>query len=193
MPGYRLQTDELLLYRAENIAHAPMLENFSHDLILTDKNLVLSVRNWRGRVSKNLIFPLSKISQFNGKPETRVQKGSEVTRLKINFPGSSQTFGFRDAHDAVEFDRRIYEILTGITLDPPEENTLMFSVDKLPDTLRQTAKMFQSVLGLTKPAAPKPKPTPVKATGDCESCGAPISGYRGRRILCEYCDVSTIL
>lgn len=191
MAGYHIQPDDVLIHRVQSVAHGAKLSKFQHELFLYDKKILLHVKNRRGRTQHSLVFPLDRIKQVHGKPHAVVGREGQLGTLDVHFQHGVEHFRFLKATDAATFEKRIYETVTGI---PLPKTPLIFGSEALTDSVRQTVGAFKSLFGIhPKSADPQTRVAPVKVAGDCVSCGAPLAGFRGRRIVCEYCDTTNLL
>lgn len=196
MADYNIPPGEVLIHRVSNVAHGQKLSRFLHELVLTDKNLVLHVKNRRGRARHTRIFAVDKIKQVHGKPQAIVGSVDHVNTLDVYFHGGTEHFRFLKADDAAALENKIYELVTGIPLpnNGVTEGSLIFGSEKVTDVVKQTVGAFRSAFGFpTKSTADQTRAVPVRVAGDCVSCGAPIAGYRRRRIVCEYCNTTNLL
>lgn len=196
MAGYKFQRDESFIHRSEGVGHGLRSTYFNHELILTDKNLVLIKKNIWGKRKNELVFPLTQVKDFQGRPQVFVSDRAGRKTLDVHFMDSSEHFAFAHKREAVLWEKNLHEVLTGFPSDisSTPDSALHLGAEKAADALKQTVDAFKNAFGMkTESTITQATAAAGKVAGDCVSCGAPLAGYRGRRIVCDYCDTTNLL
>lgn len=189
---YQLRSDEQVVYRCSSVLHSRWMEGSTHELVLTSQNLIVVNRGIFGASKGDTVFSLEDIEIFDGQVQAVLTRKSNLSHLDIYFRDQPRQFIFYDRREAKFLAEKIIQVITGA---PASKNTLDTSATaKVADTVKDTVDTFKKAFGLgaaTPVAVAAPRPQTV--AGDCDACGAPISGKQGRAAICSYCDTPTQL
>lgn len=188
--NYRLQSNEVVVLKEQSVAYGDgFWSSNSHELMLTNLNLVLTMKGAFGNVKGTQLFPVNQIKVFNQRAQAIAGKSDRgVDQLEVYFQGGEEIFTFlpNRKRQLKEWVSKINLVVTGEEL-PAEGGPSMAipGAAVLADVFNDTLSVFKSRRGS------KTKESPVvKVAGTCSGCGAPISGFQGRVAICEYCDSS---
>lgn len=192
MADYDLQSDERFVYKATSVAHSSWMTGSIHDLILTTRNLIVLNLGIFGSRKDDTVLPLREIQVFEGQAQAIPGRRGAGSYLDVYFNDGPRQFSFNDRREAKFLAEKINQLLTGT---PSTRQTLDTSTTaKVADSVKDTVDTFKKAFGLgaaTPVAVAAPRPQTV--AGDCDACGAPISGKQGRAAICSYCDTPTQL
>lgn len=190
MEKVRLDPDEGMILRDSSILHerGGFFDSQGDELMLTNKALVVVHKGVFGQVKESIRFPLRQIKVINGIPQ--VFQGKSETgncALQVHCVHGIETFvlGKSDEEESEISLKAIF------SLSGEKRNT---------ETWRQA--ISDAVLAVYRGEnpiveAPSPVPyseTPVPgATRKCIGCRAPISGSKGQKVRCLYCDIEQVI
>lgn len=181
---YNLQPQEVMLLKESSVMHSGMLAAYKDELMLTNQNLVLVKKGVLGNSKGILVLPLNQIKMHNKQPQVAIGKspgGSNV--LEVYFQNRTEQFGFASGgkRKLNEWVAKIYEAVTGESAPGHHDaGKALPGSEAVAGVLKDTIGVFKSKFG----AAPE---APVKAGGQCRGCSAPLSGFQGQTVTCEYC------
>ncbi len=188
MTGYSLQSGEALIHRQEQVALGSKA-SFSGELILTNQNLVFVRRGFFGGAKGVHIMPLQQLKIFQGRTQAVATKQRNMApSLDVYFDHGMEQFRFVNHRDAKYWSEKINEVVTGTRSMRVSTDASM--IDKAAETVKDTLDAFKGALGIKASMALEASAT---IAGDCDSCGAPVSGLRGQAVSCSYCDMATQL
>lgn len=208
-----LLSHEGILKRDSEITHDKRhgRGSWAGELILTNLALLVVHKGVLGGTKEVIRWPLSEIKVINGVPQVIAGKSASGQRqLHIYFSHGMEAFtlGISDEDEEIS----LKNIFT------PASNKEMRNVDEWREAISravyvgcQSASMVgasaapQNVLGAAagSPSShPVPqqvavaagaKEIPAYVTSRCIGCMAPISGIRGQKTICRYCDTEQVV
>jgi dissimilatory sulfite reductase (desulfoviridin) alpha/beta subunit len=189
MGNYNIEPNEVVLVHISQVSDGGM-SIFSNELILTNHNLISVKKNIFGVTKKVQKYPLNMVKIYNDSANVVVDnKSSGTIKLTIYFRNGVEVFGFSftDANDVKKMANSINHIVTGSTDDLYTQNfNAMPGVALVAETLRGTFDTFKDAFGSKEKT--QPVTSKEKVAQKCSYCGAPISGFKGQLVQCEYCD-----
>ncbi|MBX3116955.1 MAG: hypothetical protein KF808_06385 [Cryobacterium sp.] len=181
---YNLQPNEVVLIKDEKVMHGGFFSAYTDELMLTNLNLVLVKKGMFGNSKGVLTFPLSQIKVFNQQAQAVVGKAPNGTNLlEVYFLNGQEKFAFQwgGKNKINEWIAMIRRAVTGE--EAPAQQTASMALpgaEMVAGVLRDTLGVFKSKLGAKSEV-------PVKTAGKCRGCGAPVAGFQGQTVNCEYC------
>ena len=201
MADYPLYPDEAVILKEDRVRHVTNSRSGnSVALVLTNRKVVLIRERTKlfGTAKEVAMFPINEIKVFNGQAQAIVKGKTEV---EVYFLHGPESFDFENKRVAGKFVEQINLLATGrereVALNRGGSNALPGAV-YLSETLKDTVDTFKDRLGVKQQPAPAPVASPVyvpipapepevKITAECDHCGAPVDGIRGRSGTCKYC------
>ena len=185
---YSLQSNEVVVLKDEHVMHGGFLSTYTDELILTNLNLVLLKRGLFGNSKGVLTFPVSEIKVYNQRAQATIGEASNGgALLEVYFLNGEEKFGFQSGGKKKlnEWIAKINEVVTGTEAPVHQEFGSMAipGADLVAGVLKDTLGVFRAKLGSKAETA-------VRVTGKCHGCGAPIAGFRGETLTCEYCGLA---
>lgn len=181
---YSFQPNESLLLKDEQVMHEGRWASYTDELILTNLNLVLLKKGAFGNSKGVLTFPLAQIKIYNQQAQVMIGKMRNGFRaLEIYFLNGQEKFAFQSGgkRKLNEWIVKINQAVTGEGARPQQVASMALpGAERVADVLNDTFGVFRSKFG-SKSA------DPVKVAGRCRGCGAPITGFQGHAVTCEYC------
>ena len=179
--GYALQPNEVVILKDENVKHGG--SSYTDELILTNLNLLVVKKGMFGRSKGVLTFPLDQIKVYDGQAQAVIGKAVNGTAaLEVYFLNGQERFGFQSGgkKKVTEWIVRINEIVTGEKASRPQAGMAIPGAELVAGVLKDTLGVFTAKLGSKSNA-------PVKVAGRCAACGAPLEGFQGQTVTCQYC------
>jgi len=155
------------------------------ELTLTNLNLVIEKKGPYGKSKGLQTFPVSQIKVYDGQAQAQMSRTVRGLVLSVYFVNSEEEFRFVSGGKK-KIQAWIDKINEAVTGQPaPEAPSFVLSpfeqvAEDFKDALETFKSPFKSKLG------PAPE-APVRVTAACNSCGALVSGTKGRAITCSYC------
>ena len=178
-----MQPNEVVLLKEQGVMHGGRMSSYTDELILTNLNLVLLKKGMFGNSKSTLIFPLSQIKVYNERAHAVIGKSANgADALEVYFLNGQEAFCFGSGGKKKLNDwiGKINHVVTGAEPAQQESGLALPGSDLVAGVLKDTLGVFKSKLGAK--AAP-----PVKLAAKCRSCGAPVTGFQGQTITCDYC------
>lgn len=182
---YDLQPNEVVILKDENVAHGGFRSAYTDELILTNLNLVLLKKGMFGNSKGVLTFPVNQIKVHNQQAQAVIgqarKKGWGV--LEVYFLNGQETFSFQSGGKKKlnEWIVKINHAVTGQEASVQQAwGMALPGAALVAGVMKDTLGVFKSKLGSKSDA-------PVKVAVKCRACGAPVTGYQGQAITCEYC------
>ena len=181
---YNLQPNEVVLLKDESVMHGGFLSGYTDELILTNLNLVLLKKGMFGNSKGVLTFPINQIKVYNQQAQAVIGNAPNRTDLlEVYFLNGQEKFSFQSGGKKKlnEWIAKINQVVTG--QDSPAHQASGMALpgaELVAGVLKDTLGVFKSKLGFKSDA-------PVKVAGKCRACGAPVTGFQGQAITCEYC------
>lgn len=187
---FNLQHNEAVLLQETSVRYGSLWAGNNDTLVLTNLNLLLVRKNVFGRTKEVLTFPLSEIRVYEGQVQAMKGKASNGTKcLHIYFRNGQEEFQF------LEQNRRNYDLwiakinyaITGVELQVEQSSIAGFaSAGAVVGALKDSFGVFKARLGGNS-SKDTESATPVRIAGKCSGCGAPLSGFQGHAVTCDYC------
>ena len=165
------------------------------ELILTNLYLVyITAKGTFKTTYATQRYPVNQIKVFNGKAQALHGKGGNVDiyfmngQVSFTFLSNETFFSEKKAEqEAVKWVNAINQLLTGESVEiSASAKTAIPGTEMIAGALGGTVDAFKGALGI-KPNKPSTDSNEKIAT-KCFSCGATVSGNRGRVVRCSYCD-----
>lgn len=179
---YDLRPDEVVLLRDEHVEHAGSGSSYSHELLLTNLNLVLLKKGFFGGSKGVFKFPLNEIKVYDQQAQAVLGKASNGSAvLDVYFRNGQEQFAFGSGGKKKinEWVSKISQVVTGES-GPQAGGRVLPGAEVVAGVLKDTLVVFKTRLGSKSDG-------PVKVAGKCAGCGAPLAGLQGKAITCEYC------
>ncbi|MGW6175299.1 hypothetical protein ACWF5H_17565 [Arthrobacter sp. NPDC055138] len=181
---YNLQPNEVVLLKDERVMHGGFLSAYTDELMLTNLNLVLLRKGMFGNSKGVLTFPVNQIKVHNQQAQAVIGKatnGSDL--LEVYFLNGQEKFAFQSGgkRKLNEWISKINYAVTGEEVSVQQGSGMALpGAEMVAGVLKDTLGVFKSKLGSKSEA-------PVKVAGKCRGCGAPVAGFQGQAVTCEYC------
>ncbi|MDR1978054.1 MAG: hypothetical protein LBQ42_04905 [Synergistaceae bacterium] len=200
MANYILQPNEAIILKSKSVKHG-FWGGYTDEIMLTNLNFVWTSIGTFGFPKKIYQYPLNQIKVFNGRTQAILgeQSRTKSPMLEMYFVnGQEESFEFpvsaKEAKKEIwKWIKAINIAVTGNELDDGEGEDEI-SDDSLLGAFREIGtELKEAFIGPSKvkrdSKATSAKPAhPEKIARKCSSCGAPISGTKGQRVRCKYCD-----
>ena len=182
MDNYNLQQNEAVIMKSERVLYGGMLAVYSDELILTNLNIILIQKGTFGKTKNIRYFPTNQIKCFNGKAQAIVSKQqSGLPKLEVYFHSGQESFGFEKKKEAEKWVDNINRLLAGEVEFNNTDSKAIPGAEFVAETVKDTFEAFRGVFG-------KKGPDEERVAKYCTSCGASISGIKGRVVRCQYCN-----
>lgn len=184
---YNLQPHEMVLLKEESVMHGGLWSAYTDELMLTNLNLVLTKKGLFGNLKSVLVFPVNQFKVYNQQVQAMVGKsanGSDV--LEVYFLNGQEKFAFQTGGKKKinEWIAKLNEAVTGEEAPPQPSSGMAFpGAETVAGVLKDTLGVFRSKFSSQTTA-------PVKVANKCNGCGAPVAGFQGQMITCDYCDTA---
>lgn len=210
-----LQPNEGIIIQSVGVLHGGVMASYIDELVLTNLNVIYIKRGLFGGVKSIQKFPLDQIKIVNGQVQALAGKNptNNCPQLQIYFKNGQESFEFQSSarKEIAKWVNSINQLLTGTdvtsnTLDNIEDTPQV--VEALKETIGAFKNAFSGVktkdalggvkikkVGTAENIAVKTRSdkTTENITIKCMGCMAPISGYKGQRLHCKYCDTEQTL
>ena len=189
---YTLGPDEGVILEAEGVSsESSMLA--SDDLVLTHRRIIWVGRSLWGKVKFTRDIPLNQVKVVDGVAQVRRSK-EEHDQIEISLrDGRGLSFGFDTPAEAKNWVKAVSEQVVGHPLEPEDAGP-----KPIPE-LQQAVKTAKNAVGSVAasfgiPTGGKGGNREVKVVSvRCIGCHAPLTGKRGERVTCPYCDTEQVL
>ncbi|WP_233200509.1 hypothetical protein [Cryobacterium sp. M15] len=174
----------MVLIKDESVMHGGFLASYTDELILTNLNLVLLKKGVFGNSKGVHTFPLNQVKVYNQQAQATIGKApNHSDLLEVYFLNGQEKFSFQSGGKKKlnEWIAKINQVVTG--QDAPAQQASVMALpgaELIAGVLKDTLGVFRSKLGSKSGA-------PMKGAGKCRACGAPMTGYQGQTVTCEYC------
>ena len=136
-----------------------------------------------GKIKRMEKFPLNQIKVINGQVQARYDDDS----LQVSFFNRQISFDF-GSHSKRTINRFIDGIIcsiNGVPFDNTKASSAIPGSEQIATTLKDTLGTFKDAF--------KGKSKNENITIKCIGCHAPLSGKKGEKIKCSYCDTEQSL
>ncbi len=180
---FTLESDEVMILKAERVWHGGAFAGWTDDLILTNKRVTIVKKGMFGNVKDIIKYPLSEIKVYNDQAQAMNTKdGRGMPQLEIFFTSGEEKFQFQNARVINDWVMKINELVTGKVSTKIDNNSRMAIPGSafIAKTLKGTIDTYKDAFGIKK------KVETVSCR--CKACGASVSGEKGTTGKCPYCD-----
>ena len=202
--NYDLMPNEAILLKQNSVAHGGVLSAYIHELVLTNKNLIFVNKGVLGNIKGIYKYPLNQIKMFNGMPQAIMGKlGNGTASLVVYFiNGQTEVFYF-DGFNKTIIKKWIKAIRNTVGSDEEslhtydDSNTVSEAIKGLGNQINGLKNSFISTVeeksNITIPPLPSFVGKGNQITKKCISCSAPLTGIKGQKVRCKYCDTDQVL
>ncbi|WP_165248415.1 hypothetical protein [Adlercreutzia sp. ZJ141] len=207
MSELSLLPNEAILKRDSNVSRgqSTLFDSREGELVLTNYALIFLRKGAFGGVRDVTRFPLDQVNVVNGIPQVAYDKPSGDDRqLRIHFAHGVESFSLGQSDDdedspslkdlftsAAEKERRnAIEWRDAVTRVVLSLRSAPASSPSQPMVSQQSASA-QEPRSAAVSASPAQRPSEssvTRVTRKCFGCMAPITGFQGERVVCQYCD-----
>lgn len=178
---YTLLPNEVVVLKADSAIRG---RSTSCELMLTNLNLVVTAKNAFGGAKSVDCYPVNQIKVYNGQAQAKLSTTRGLDVLAIYFRHGEEEFRFSTGGKRTiqTWVATINETVTGqpaVVASP----SVAPGAERVVGMLKDTLGAFKSIR-----SSKTEEPAPTAVATKCGSCGAPISGMRGQRVTCGYCD-----
>jgi len=187
MEKYSLAPDEGIVMRTQNVAYNAVAP-YSHELILTNKNIIVVIKGLLGGTKNVIYLPLAKIKVIDNKAQVLVGKHKNGTaRLEIYFTDGNVAYFAFNAITRMEATKWAGAIAR-LVLNEKENgyDPSAYAVpgaEKLAETIKGTMDTFKTVFNKKTTE----EMDALRRSVFCQNCGATYEGIKGRTGKCPYC------
>lgn len=184
---YILDSDEGIVLKKDGVAYNEA-GSYEHELILTNKNIIVIVKGFWGKTKKVVYLPLNQIKVVNNAVQALVGKRSDGTaRLEIYLKnGDTAYFSFNTLTriEETKWANAIIRLLSNEEDDGYNPSTYAIpGTEAVAETIKGTIDTFRTVFNRKTVSEIKESRRSVF----CQNCGASYEGVRGRTGKCPYC------
>lgn len=183
MANYEYGRDEAHVHTVANVWPSESLPGMTHELVLTTRNIVINGKGMFGGDKGTTVYSLRNVVVIDGRVQVKLgKKPNGLHNIDIRFRDGARQFGLRDKREAKYVVQKIEELVSGSGGAPDAFDSSASAV--VADTMKDTVDTLKSAFGFkSQSAAP-----PAAVARTCGSCGAPVSGLKGKVTICSYCD-----
>lgn len=182
-----LQSDEVLI-----LNESGWIDRKNGDIFLTNKRIVWAKPSMFGNnIKEQQEWLLSSIKLHNGEPQVKVVGDILEPDLQIQTNEGIINLRFGGRRATMHWQDEIHVAITGHKPSKDLKSNSSFAIpgaDILGKGIKDTVEAFTTGLGI-KEAIGQDKQVMSK----CPGCGAPLSGKKGEKVKCCYCDSVHIL
>ena len=166
------------------------------EIVLTNQNLILVKNVRQGMFQQTTMLKRCNLGSLIYHDDVaQVHLGKSNSRWNLNVPFDAEVVTLSFSEDKRQVAQRwaesiklagagnINAIKTTDTLSP-----------EIADVIDGAKGILGAVLGSGAPSSKKPEPQrAARASAKCTGCRAPLTGSKGKRVTCPYCDTENIL
>ena len=199
MTEFELKPDEYILLRSEQVTRSRLnpltgsqVDGISRavmggsnvEIVLTNRAIACITKTMFGRVKSIERLPLADIKVIDGRPRVTANKAT----LEVSFPNRQETFQFYNKSDVKNWERSIFNLLTGNVddLHEPQHKAIPGST-YVAETLKGTFDTFKHTFKSRSSGAGE------NISRFCTSCGASVSGRVEQIVRCQHCGNDQVL
>ena len=154
------------------------MASYSDELILTNLNIIYVKKGIFGKIKNIEKFSIKEIKIYEGKAQCFLGKQTNgFPSLEIYFFDKQESFGFRKKTEVMKWVKSINELLCENADVSAMGQFALPGTEILTETIKDTISSFKGILEKKE-----------KVSANCISCGASISGYKGKQVQCSYCN-----
>lgn len=211
---YDIGPNEGIILESEGVKdESKRFGDYSDDLVLTHERIIHVVKSSFGRVKDVWEIPLSGIKVVKG--DVQVRPGDNAS-IEIHLKdGSTENYSFQQDKEAVRWVDAITLVLTGHHAPCAEEDEDDSVLGQFASAFKNAAGSIAAALGgnsndrsadekaeyelkaleaAALAAEDEPEPEPAEmVTVRCIGCRALITGEKGQKVTCSYCDTEQVL
>ena len=184
---YSLDSDEGIILRTSNVAYKGTAP-YAHELILTNKNIILLKKGLFGGTKDVLYFPLNQVKVVNGKVQALVGRHRNgEPRLELYMQnGDVEYFTFQaiTKAEAVKWAKNIQKIL--MNREEGEYDPASFAIPGTEMIVESIKGTMDTIKGVFNRKTPE-EMNSLKCAVFCPNCGASVVGIKGTTAQCPYC------
>lgn len=187
MEKFTLEADEGIVLRGQNVAYNAITP-FVHEIVLTNKNLIVLVKGFFGGVKNVVYIPLNQVKVINGKPQAMLGKHKNgTTRVELYMTsGDIIHFSFNTLTrmEATKWVNTICKLLVD------EEENGYNPADYAIPGVEAVAESIKGTVDTVRNIFNKKTTQEMNALRRgvfCQNCGANYEGISGRTGKCPYC------
>lgn len=182
MANYNLAPNEGIIIQYDGAYH----NRKDCEIVLTNQNLICVEENGVFKKTYNVLkFPVNQIKVVDGQAQASVLKDDYAWILQILFKNGTERFEFqcdffdrlKKKQEADKWVEQISLLLTGKSAENITDTSLIGGL-----------KSALGSVGINTRKKP-----PKNITSKCIGCMAPLSGQKGQRVCCKYCDTEQTL
>lgn len=202
MAKYQLQFNEGVVLQETGICYEPnkLSTAYTDELILTNLNLI-HVRKGIFMGTKGVRYiPLNQVKVIGGKCQALVgkaQNGHAILQIYTQQGTEEFAFQTKAKKNAGIWANEISRLVTGRdsenaleSQDAPKYDFEDTVVGQLKDAFGEVGAAFG--IGFGK-SGQQQKSSVERVSTKCSGCHAPITGVKGKAVVCKYCDTEQVL
>ena len=180
MIDYNLEANEVLLVELRCNAETNSNRAISHDVALTNNNIILVYKGTFGKVKEIRKYPLYDVNIFDGRAAIIFNEkllDSSIINITMKTDRIQIRFAPEEKKKGREFANQLNKLVSN-----EDENIAQSSIPGMravADSVKGTIDVFKNSFGI------KPKKLVVR----CSGCGVNIAGEKGKIVYCQYCGV----
>ncbi len=184
MPNNGLPPNEyaILINKAVKYGNG-FFQVYSNELMLTNLNLVLTLKGIMGGIKDKKIFGLNNIKIIDNTPQVSASGKNELGSLIISFLHGTEFFGFSEQNEAYKWRDMIINVVNA--------NRYTASYQQQPQKQQQNQEEKVTVREYYYKEVPVTFNETVVTK--CSACGASIFGKNGDIVKCNFCGSENIL
>ena len=185
MSTFTLERGEFAITESKDVTWVSYKNMVISLLLLTNMNIYMAYHEKESFFSKPKPkvkkLPLESISIKHGEVMADIVKTSSGCNLHIQHAHGNDIFSFPTGESrTIEWAN---EIVSAV-------------IQRNNDLLAYEEVYSEESYGIDEPDIPTASFTPLsqtRVTKQCIGCGAPLTGYEGDTVICEYCDIEQVL
>lgn len=188
---YDMLPNESIIMKNEHVNRG----NVNGELLLTNLYLVhVTTKGFFTTTYNTQRYPINQIKVVHGQAQTSLGKEGDI---EIHFVSGKETFRFwnndtffseqKAEKEASRWIDAINRLAIGEDVGASAfVATPISEVEIIADAVGGVVDAFKGALGLQQKSVAESIERSIKK---CSSCGAPISGAKGKTVRCSYCDI----
>ena len=189
---YTLGPDEGVILEAEGVC-SDASKLASDDLVLTHRRIIWVGRSLWGKVKFTRDIPLDQVKVVNGVAQVQRSK-EEHNQIEISLrDGRSLSFGFDTPAEAKSWVKAVSEQVVGHPLESEDADPKPIpELQKAVKTAKNAVGSVAASFGISTGGKGGNREVKV-VSARCIGCHAPLTGKRGEKVTCPYCDTVQVL
>lgn len=195
---YQLMPNEYIILTNDRVKHGGVIGAYAGKLLLTNLNLVYIDKGVFGNIKGISSLDLKMVKIFNGQAQvlqTKARNG--IPQLEVYHMQGQEAFSFQTGggREIQKWRQEINRLLTGNDLEDTAESkigNIIPGADIFADTLKGTMDTFKGALGM-KSTSKSEQASLEKVAEKCSACGANLTGNKGQKVRCNYCQTEQVL